>query len=292
MRYVAKLARWISIALIGALAIGPGQAFGRSGRPVRRVPSPLLGDAPEDCQQNVPATASVSGVTDDGHEIALDVLVLLDGVPKSQGKAIFTDAAKSYVPLAIKLTAHFRKASFAADGKHTDQWGRDIDTADEQHLFAQAIDLLGGGRPAGIDVVYILTNKDLYTTRGADSSSSAGGMDYSIGGVADCIGGIMYNDKAFAAGENYWQTSAVIGAGPKPLPFGDGMLSKIAAHEIGHVLGAQHHYGNCVQGAPADMAGDGEFDPCTLMFPSFPAANFGSLDGSVVRGYALSYADN
>jgi len=58
-------------------------------------------------------------------------------------------------------------------------------------------------------------------------------------------------------------------------------------HEIGHLLGAQHHYGNCTEGR-TPVPGSGW---CTVMFPSVLNANvFGTLEAAVVRGYAVSYA--
>ncbi len=61
-----------------------------------------------------------------------------------------------------------------------------------------------------------------------------------MAGVAYCIGGVRYADTAFAIGE---------GSSPWETTLDDKTFSaKIAAHEIGHVMGAHHHYGNCVEG--------------------------------------------
>jgi len=69
------------------------------------------------------------------------------------------------------------------------------------------------------------------------------------------------------------------------------LLAGYAAHEIGHLLGAHHHYGNCVEGN-LSSASDDDISPCTLMFPAVNGAsmNFGTLEGLVVRGHAVDYA--
>jgi hypothetical protein len=60
---------------------------------------------------------------------------------------------------------------------------------------------------------------------------------------------------------------------------------------MGHLMGAHHHYANCVEG---NLSSDGPNDlsPCTLMFNSvnYASLSFGTLEGAVVRGHAVSYA--
>ena len=68
----------------------------------------------------------------------------------------------------------------------------------------------------------------------------------------------------------------------------------VTAREIGHLLGGQHHYANCVEGIQAsDVHGDRvEGSPCTLMFNAadFLGANFDTLNGRIVRATANRYA--
>ncbi len=69
------------------------------------------------------------------------------------------------------------------------------------------------------------------------------------------------------------------------------MAGVIAAHELGHLMGAHHHYGNCGEGAPSVQGGGPT--PCTVMFPAMirmNAGNFGTFEGAVVRGHAVDFA--
>ena len=94
--------------------------------------------------------------------------------------------------------------------------GRDADA-----LLAQAKDLYGGRRPAGSDVVYVLTDRDIVT------EAVTGGQ---LAGLADCIGGIRNPRRAFAVGE--------VGSVSAPgVPDG---TAKTMAHEVGHLIGNYH----------------------------------------------------
>ena len=67
----------------------------------------------------------------------------------------------------------------------------------------------------------------------------------------------------------------------------------IAAHEIGHVLGAHHHYGNCGENvSPSAATERREVTPCTVMDQTlfYSSNRFGQLEGAVVRGHAVTYA--
>jgi hypothetical protein len=144
-------------------------------------------------------------------------------------------------------------------------------------MFEWLLGEVGGARPKGSDLVYLLTNKDLYFNENGERS-------YGVAGVAHCIGGVRFRDAAFAIGE---------GMSPWENIVNDRTFSaKIAAHEIGHVMGAHHHYGNCVEG---DRSTDGGGEPsmCTLMWPAYvalAALNFGTLESAVIRGHAVKFA--
>lgn len=220
-------------------------------------------DEERECLEAVPAAASVAGVTDDGAPVALTVKVLLDGVPQARAEAIFATAAKSYQPLGITMSVtSFETVAFSG--------------VDAQLLINQAKAREGGKRPDGVDVVYTLTTKDI------EAIGQTG-----VAGLADCVGGIRFDERSFAVGEVISFENLQIG----PVTMYKDATARTVAHEIGHLMGGQHHLANCVEDADGDGA-NGEATPCALMFNSLDALgpDFGTLNGAVVRGHANEYA--
>lgn len=217
---------------------------------------------PNACLEAAPAAIGVPGITDSGQTVSLDVLVLLDGVDLGLANQIMTDAAQSYAPSRIALNVvGYQNVTFTG--------------TEGAELIQQAKDLFGGVRPAGSDLVYVLSNKDL--TNGGDTG---------LAGLADCIGGVRFPHHAFAVGE---------AVGIDEFPIGPFILevdahAEIAAHELGHLMGAHHHYANCVEGNLQGAATD--LSPCSLMFNfvDFQSLNFSQVNNAVVRGHAVSYA--
>jgi hypothetical protein len=214
------------------------------------------------CLEAVPATAGVAGITDGGQAVSLDVAVLLDGINQTLGQQIMSRAAAAYAPLGINLRVVSYKTVVFAGTEGAD-------------LIQQAKNLYGGQRPRGADVVYTLTNKDM-TDDG----------DTSLAGLADCIGGVRFATRAFAVGEAVGIDPFVVG----PFSLDVEAHPEIAAHEIGHLMGAHHHYANCVEGLVTGAATD--VSPCTLMFNAvdFTSLNFSQINGPIVRGHAVNYA--
>ena len=124
--------------------------------------------------------------------------------------------------------------------------------------------------------------------RGVAGSTDHAGADR----VANCIGGVAHDDRAFLVAEGHTPTNYAIG----PAVFGYDANPHVTAHEIGHLLGGQHHYANCVEGiSPDDVhqdSGEVEGTPCTLMFNAadFLGGNFDTLNGTIVRGSVSRYA--
>ncbi len=227
--------------------------------PAQAAAEPIeVGHIPE-CTEAVPAAVAIPV---GAPPLALDVRVLLDGVSGTRGSAVMQKAAESYAPLGINLVRSFQSVSFSGD--------------DAQGLINQSRALFGGSRPAGIDIVYTLTSKDI----------QAGG-NTAVAGLADCIGGVAFADRAFGVGENF-TTDESLAIGPTALA--RNLTAKVAAHEIGHLTGAHHHYANCAQGLLADPP-PGELSPCTLMINAvdLSSINFGVLNGLVVRGHMEAY---
>lgn len=203
----------------------------------------------QDCLQAAPATAGRSGLTDSGQDVELDVLVLLDGVTRERGVEIMTKAAEAYAPLGITVVSRFRPVSFTSDR--------------DDELIGEARNAVGGEVPKGVDVVLGLTSKQ--------------GR-----GQADCIGGIRFADRAFAVSPDHADKNIDVAAGVQ-LGRIENRAAMTAAHEIGHLLGAQHHFGNCAE-VP---------DHCTLMTsPSVQPATlvFSTANAAIVRGHAVAYA--
>jgi Metallo-peptidase family M12B Reprolysin-like len=217
-----------------------------------------IGHIPE-CLEVVPAAVAIPP----GSSVPLDVRVLLDGVSAERGAAVMQTARQSYSPLGISLVSSFQAVSFSG--------------TDAQGLIDQSKALFGGQRPAGIDIVYTLTSKDI------EVDGQTG-----VAGLADCIGGVAFPDSAFAVGEDFTGADA---AAIGPLFLARNLTAKVAAHEIGHLMGGHHHYANCAEGLLADPPPD-ELSPCTLMFNAVDLAslNFSTLNGLVVRGHMEAYA--
>jgi len=242
-----RLGRLASIAATLALATTAAPA---TAAPIE------IGHIPE-CVEAVPASVAAP----DGSTVGLQTRVLLDGVSVAKGQEVFSKVVGAYSPIDIASSASFQSVSFSGDSA--------------QGLIDQAKALFGGQRPAGVDVVYVLTAKDI----------QAGG-DKAVAGLADCIGGVAFPSRAFAVGEVLQ---------PDSLSWGDTLVSghltgKVAAHELGHLLGGHHHLANCAEGLLYELGA--ELSPCTLMFNDVGLAslNFAVANAVVVRGHAESYA--
>ena len=200
--------------------------------------------------------------------VSLDVLVILDGIAQPDAEAILATAARSYEPLNVQL----RAAQFMT---HT------FTTSEATVIISDAKQLLGGKRPAGVDIVEILTSKDIVALG-----------QTAVAGLADCIGGVAHDDRAFVVAEGSPAGDVLIG----PAMFAVGATANVTAHEIGHLMGGQHHYANCVEGVQASdvHADEGyvEGSPCTLMFNAadFLGPNFDTLNATIVRGHAVRHA--
>ena len=236
-------------AIAAALAFGP--AAPASAAPIE------IGHIPE-CTELVPASVSV-----DSTPVNLQATVLLDGVSTTRGQQVFDTAKSSYAPLGITLTPNFQTVNFSGTSA--------------QGLIDQSKAMFGGVRPAGSDVVFTLTNKDMQE-----------GGDNAVAGLADCIGGVAFPDRAFAVGENFTDDDIPLGLGG--VFINRQLTAKVAAHEIGHLMGGHHHYANCVEGLLSEFPG--ELSACTLMFNAVDLAslNFSTLNGLVVKGHAQLYA--
>ena len=186
--------------------------------------------------------------------------VLVDGPSLARAQEVMATAARSYAPLNVDLSADsYETVNFSGN--------------DAQGLIDQAKARFGGTRPTGSDLVFVFTDKDI----------QAGG-NTAVAGLADCIGGVRFDHHAFAVGEDF-------GPGEQSDPLQRNGTAKVLSHELGHLMGAHHHYANCVEGNLSEV-GEPEVSPCTLMFNAVNLAslNFATLSGAVVRGHANEFA--
>jgi hypothetical protein len=218
-------------------------------------------DVTRECLEPVPAVVGVGGVTDTGQPVTMNLVVLLDGVSRESASAQIERAADGYLSVNMPFSVTYRKVAFNTD--------------EAESLIQLAKNLFGGQRPAGSDIVYVLTSKNIQS-----------GGDDGVAGLADCIGGVRYPTRAFAVGEDFPGNEQI---GPFTLMVD--ATAKIAAHELGHLMGAHHHYANCVEGLTTEGE-HRELSPCTLMFNfvDFQSINFSLLNQTVVRGHATSFA--
>jgi hypothetical protein len=252
-----------------------------------------------DCDQaqlTGPEAISTDAITGDPADINLDVQVVVDVAQGAQiaqiedpeeraaaEQALYTDIGKrlevgtqSYAPLdiALRYDDYALLQPLAADGTPR------VRTTNAQEIIDLAKAQFGGARPAGSDVVYIVTDLDIQLPS----------LGNAVAGLADCIGGVANPDRAFAVGE----TGVLVGDGGipiGPITFYKDLTAKIAAHEIGHLMGGHHHYQEC--GTAAGFAVQrGELGPCTLMTNAvdFQTLPFSTLNGAVVRGHAEEFA--
>jgi hypothetical protein len=234
-----------------------------------RTREPAMDTTVQDCNEFVPAATDL----DIGQPIELSVMLLLDGTEEAVAKQLMSRAALSYAQRNIRLVVRrTRPVAF--------------NSVTSEGLIEEAKAFVGGMRPQGIDIVGTLTNKQM-------QSLAAG---FTVVGQADCIGGIRFADRSFFVATD-------IRAIENPQTGNSGTLnqlgfnpnvaaaSEVLSHEIGHLMGAHHHYANCVEGNTSSD-GPNDLSPCTLMFNSvnFAGLSFGTLEGSVVRGHAVAFA--
>lgn len=277
----------LPVALFTVLALAAGPV--PSSTPVAAPPTGAI-DVEEHCfSLDPPAAVAAPVVHDTTSRIPLEVRVLLDVAEAPQITALRTDgdpdndaeaeamldavvaelapnfegAIETYARLAIDLQLSYDVLSTGDD-----------EPSSTVQLIAQAKEQYGGAVPEGVDVVYVATDN---LVEGA------------VAGQADCVGGMAYDEHSFASGR--------VDRPEEPLDFlGATFFAQtnviVFAHEVGHLLGAHHHFTNCVESMAHYPGTSDALAVCGVMINDVGLAGdvFSTVNSVVVRGYANEFA--
>ena len=211
----------------------------------------IVGSLPIDSDQMLSCTQLVPHtISVTTTPVRLDLRILLDRVRRSEAAAAVVSMRKAYSRLGISVAPTYRKVRFR---------GTDADG-----LTRQAKRRYRGKTPRGVDIVYTMTSKDI----------TSGGND-GVAGLADCIGGVRFPARAFAVGETFGSSSG--------LREGTG---KTLGHEVGHLLGAHHHY-TSPEGL---LAADPNIGDLMAPFLDLTALRFSTVNSLMIKGHAQRYA--
>lgn len=240
-----------------------------SGSGLASASAPRFGFAAShsDCNELVPSTSVVQSAVplQPKPVLRLDVLVVADAASIKEARRIFESTPAAYAPLGIRLVPRYRLVPTVPDL-----------AGDAERYLRWVKGRVGGRPPAGTDLVYLATARPI-----------------GVSGQADCIGGIARPEHAFAVGTLGLDGLVGVNVSGSPVSPPDPVLenggAKLAAHEIGHLLGAHHHYGPCAPAVdPADPT-----HPCDVM-NTLPmqqvGLRFGPVNAAVVRDSMERYA--
>lgn len=294
------------------LALAATTAMGLAFAPVAALPAPQSSpvsdvfepegtySAEHDCLQLTgPDSTSLAPVTGGGDSINLHVRLVLDVAEGRALDATRQDPNKPGNERQQAINAFGRQIvdDYLAAGEQSyDEIDIELDYASFDLLLTDdlrsgqraatmegqdAIDLAkaqyGGVRPPGTDIVYVLSDRDLTT-----------GGNSGLAGLADCIGGVTYPSRAFATGELNRDPNIDLFVADAYVEY----TAKVAAHEVGHLMGAHHHYQACGPYAATNYLDGYGVGGCTLMtnFVDFVSFPFSPTNQVVTRGHAENYA--
>lgn len=221
------------------------------------APPVLIDNEPQECLEATPSDVGIAGTTDDGAVIDIDVLALLDEISEQTALDLFAAANQAYEPLGLRLVPKLRPWDYTGE-------------PNGQRVISEAVNTVKGSVPDGFDLVHVLTATPM-----------------NVLGIADCIGGVRYPDRAFSVSV-VQPDRRIVYAGPVQGGMNHDMAAKTLAHEIGHLLGGHHHLGSHVEGEVPDE----EPETATIMMSprAVPASfRFSAANGAIIRGHADRY---
>lgn len=217
--------------------------------------------------RSLDATPQDSGSPGDERQQAIDAF------GRQLTEDFLAEGEQSYADIGVTLDY----ASFDVLEAPDLRSGQRAEQLEGQEAIDLAKDQYGGVRPPGTDIVYVLSDRDLTT-----GGSSA------LAGLADCIGGVTFPDRAFATGELDRDPNIDLVVADAYVEY----TAKVAAHEVGHLMGAHHHYQACGPYAVTNYVDGYGIGGCTLMtnFVDFVSFPFSPTNQVVVRGHADHWA--
>jgi hypothetical protein len=248
-------------ALVGIAAAVTVLAPATMGGAAPATVGPVIDRIDQDCRQ-IPPEEMPPLATATGPDLELSVRVLFARGTKRVVVEHMVTTREAFARAGISLNVTYDRLT--VPDAWSDSGSTFPDASADQHWELMK-GHYGGERPPGVDVVYFFS-------------------PFWGGGLADCIGGVRFPDRAFAFGSLEYAFESIV-----PAPTVDEGV--IAAHEIGHLLGAHHHYSNCTE-APLLGALEGEAAACTTMSPAAVSASafFGLVERSFIRHFTEKYA--
>ncbi len=225
---------------------------------------------PSGCTEETPDV--VSTAMPDAPAVPLRVLIFNDHVPPAHVATALKETARVLATAGVKATFVVKRLDLRAEGTNAE--GEPALSVETAHAASRKA--TGGKEPRGIDIVHLLTTRDLY---------QAG--TYTVAGHAECIGGIRYAGWSYSASEAELRVRYLKGTSIVMQPDNTG---RNTAHEIGHLLGAHHHYGTCGETAAEELTRS-RGGVCSVMFPdsAVHGGRFDALNARIVRGHVEKY---
>ena len=251
--------KWLITVVTGLLLIAPTGVL--ADHPDE--PTGVVDDVTGSCSAGEMVADPESGSQD----TSVEVLVIGDRVDQASVVQVVERAASAYLGADVVLMPTYVS--------------RDFKTTDARRILDQARAAFRG-TAEDFDAIVVSTGIDLANPLGPES----------LAGYAWCVGGISRKRDLYSV------AVAELGYGKRSRPDADPSVQLdrdafLFAHELGHLLGAKHEHGNCVEGLSGEdlQPGEGFVRPCTIMGDMKGRSDlvFGALERAMIRGHARHY---